>query len=80
MRPVVSLCAIALLSLFAIACGSDDKGGGPLSGNQGGGAGSAGSPTSGGGSSSNANLLNPCTLFTKEDAAAALGKPCSTAS
>ena len=82
MRLVATLCAIFAVTLFATACGgSDDKkdGGGILSGNQGG---SSSTSTGQAGpdtgktqtTSSNAKLLDPCTLFTKDDAAAALGQ------
>jgi hypothetical protein len=75
MRPVVSIGAVLVLALFAVACGSDKKEGGLLSGNQA--TGQSGSPTTGapGGGASNAKLLNPCDLFSKDDATAALGLP-----
>jgi hypothetical protein len=81
MRLFTLLSAALLLTIFAVDCGGSDKkdGGGILSGNQGGSSTSSGQagndapPT--GGSASNANLLNPCTLFSKEDAAATLGQP-----
>src|SRR5690349_16919365 len=82
MRLVATLCAIFAVTLFAVACGGSDdkKDGGILGGNQGGSSstssGQAGPDTGKtGGSTSNAKLLDPCTLFTKDDAAAALGQP-----
>src|SRR4051794_24435443 len=87
MRLVATVCAIFAVMLFAVACGgSDDKkdGGGILSGNQGGSSSTSSTsstqaaPDTGkpsGGSTSNAALLDPCTLFTKDDATAALGQP-----
>ena len=77
MRHLFSICAVFLLALLTVACGSDDKkdGGGLLSGNQPQAqqAGSA-SPAPAGGANAG-NLLNPCTLFTRDDATAALGMP-----
>jgi hypothetical protein len=82
MRFVASLCALVALALFAVACGGSDKkdGGGVLSGNPA----SSSTTTSGGGSGASSGGgstagLNPCTLFTKEDAAAALGRPVADA-
>jgi hypothetical protein len=90
MRLVASLCAIFAVTLYAVACGgSDDKGGGLLSGDNKSAqptaavaAATTGAPaptqrpaTSPTAQANNAAALNPCTLFTKEDAAAALGKP-----
>ena len=82
MRLFATFCAIFAVALFAVACGGSDKkdGGGILSGNQGGSSTSSSqagndAPPSGGGSTSNAKLLDPCVLFPKEDATAALGQP-----
>src|SRR4051812_21413239 len=81
MRLVASVCALVVLALFAIGCGgSDKKDGGILSGNQGGSSSTSSSQagadqSKAGGSSSNAALLDPCKLFSKEDATAALGQP-----
>jgi hypothetical protein len=78
MRLVLSLCAAIVLALTAAACGgSDDKkdaGGNQSSSSTSSSQAGTDAPKPSGGAS-NASLLNPCTLFTKEDATAAFGQP-----
>jgi hypothetical protein len=79
MRLIASLSAVVVLALFAVACGGSDdkKDGGLLSGNQSSTSNSQAGADTGktGGAANNAALLDPCKLFLKEDATAALGQP-----